>query len=466
MDAIQSAYSTRRWLILAILSAGAFLSPLDFIIVNVALADIKTALHASETALQLVVAGYGLTYAVLVVTGGRLGDIYGRKKVFMSGMMVFTFASACCASAKDINWLIAARVLQGMGAAMLAPQVIATIRVIFPPTEQPKAMGIFGAVFGLAVIAGQLLGGILIDAHLFGWTWESVFMVNLPVGLICCTMAYFFMEENQAVVRPKLDIGGIVLATICLLLFIYPLVKGREAHWPLWVFMSVLLSGVTGWLLFRYEERLLILKRSPLLHTPLLRNVTFLKGAGVVFLYNHTAAIFLIFPYYLQNGLHKDAFDAGMAVLPYAIGFFIAPLVSHRFQFSGHRLIQGGLLLITMGCMLGAIALHFESTPGLLLKTGLLMAGIGHGTVMPAMLRQIMSDVDVSLAGQASGIVSTAIQVGSVTGTAVIGTLFFTLLEYFSYSRSIEISFITLSVVFFTGWRLAISYNKSYIADI
>ncbi|MFB6454283.1 MFS transporter [Chitinophaga sp. Hz27] len=454
-------YNSRRWLILAILAVGAFLSPLDFFIVNVALPDIKTAFHASDTALQLVVAGYGLTYAVLVVTGGRLGDIFGRKRVFMTGMIVFTLASGACAAAPQINWLIAARIVQGIGAAMLAPQVMATIRVIFPAQEQPKAMGIFGAVFGLAAIAGQLLGGLLINARLFGNTWESVFLVNLPAGMVCFLLAYVFMEETSAAKRPRLDIGGMLLATLTLLLFIYPLVKGRELHWPVWIFVCLLLSLISGYLLWLYEERLLQREQSPLLYIPLLKDPIFLKGAGVIFLYNHTAAFFLIFPYYLQNGLGQDAFTAGMAVMPYAIGFFLAPLLSPRSGLATQQLIQGGLLLLVGGFTCCAMAMQLQSAPELLLQVGLLLAGTGHGTVMPAMLRQIMGDVEVQLAGQAGGIISTAIQVGGVTGTALIGTLFFSLLPRFSYSRSVEITFITLAALLFVGFLLARSYSSA-----
>ncbi|NIG55186.1 MFS transporter [Chitinophaga sp. Cy-1792] len=454
-------YNSRRWLILAILSIGAFLSPLDFFIVNVALPDIKQAFGATDTALQLVVAGYGLTYAVLVVTGGRLGDIFGRKRVFITGMLLFIIASAACAGAISITWLIAARVLQGMGAAMLAPQVIATIRVIFPPAEQPRAMGVFGAVFGLAAIAGQLLGGLLINAHVFGYTWQSVFLVNLPAGLTCCVMAYACMQESMAAARPRLDIGGMLLATLTLLLFIYPLVKGRELDWPWWIFACLLLSLVSGYILLRYEALLLRRQQSPLIYIPLLQDPHFLKGAGVIYLYNHTAAFFLIFPYYLQNGLQQDAFTAGLAVMPYAIGFFLAPLMSPRSGLTASQLTKGGMLLLAGGFLVSSFAMHVAPQPGWLLKVGLLLAGTGHGTVMPAMLRQIMADVEVALAGQAAGIISTAIQVGSVTGTAVIGTLFFSLQEHFSYSRSIEIAFVALALVLFAGYLLAGNYSNS-----
>lgn len=456
----QLEYSRHRWLILFILSMGAFLSPLDFFIVNVALSDIKSSLQATDTALQLVVAGYGLTYAVLVVTGGRLGDIYGRKRVFITGMAIFIFASAACALSPNTRMLIIARIVQGAGAAMLAPQVMATIRVIFPPVEQPKAMGIFGAAFGLASIAGQLLGGLLIKARFFGWTWESVFMVNIPVGILCSVAAMLFMEENRSKQRTRLDIGGMLLVTLTLVLFIFPIVEGREANWPWWVFGSMIISVITGIVLFRFETRLLKQGKAALLYVPLFKKKSFLKGITIIFLYNFTAAFFLVFPYYLQNSLHWNAFDAGLSILPYAAGFFVAPLLSPRLGLSSGVLVKGGLLLLTAGFLIAAVAIYGHSQPGILLGVGLFFAGCGHGTVMPAMLREVMSSVRVELVGQAAGIVSTAIQVGGVVGAAVIGSLFFSLIATCSFETALIASFFILAFIQCAGWLIARNYFK------
>ncbi|HVI48816.1 MAG TPA: MFS transporter [Chitinophaga sp.] len=450
----------RRWLALVVLSMGAFLSPLDYFIVNIALQAIKDTLHVNESALQLVVAAYGLAYAALVVTGGRLGDIFGRKRVYMTGMLAFTAASAGCAMAPDIRFLIAVRAVQGAAAAMLAPQVLATIRVIFPSAEQPRAMGIFGAVFGVAAIAGQLLGGLLINAHIFGWTWESIFMINIPVGILTILGAAFILEENKPAKRPQLDIAGMLLVTLTLALFIFPLIKGREAGWPLWTFGCMALAVITGILFLYTEQRVLHAGKDPLIHIPLLKGRHFRTGLGVIFLYNHTSAFFVVFPYYLQHALHWDALSAGLAVLPYATGFFAGPLLSARINgHEGVKTVKAGMLLLSTGFLLSSCIIYLTAAP-ILFKCCLLMAGLGHGIVMPSMLRLVMGSAPLTFAGQASGIVSTAVQTGGVLGGAVLGTLFFTLSGFFSYQLSLVITFAALAAVQASGFLLAIIFGK------
>lgn len=441
----------RRWLLLVVLLMGAFLSPLDFFIVNVTLPAIRDSLHASDSALQLVVTGYGATYAVLVVTGGRLGDIYGRKTMFMTGMGGFTLASLLCAAAPSAGMLIAARILQGMSAALLAPQVLSSIRVIFPPEEQGRAMGFYGAVFGLASIAGQLCGGLLLELRPFGLTWQTVFLINVPVGITAMLLAWPLMPENRPARRPRLDIPGMLLVSLTLLLFIYPLIKGREAGWPWWVFVSIGASCVLLYLLLRVERR----TAEPLLDLGLFRHRAFVQGLGIIFLFNHTAAFFMVYPVYLQSGLHWNVLHAGLAVLPYAAGFFIGPAVSWQL---GERSLITGLCLLAAG-FLGAWLLH---TPGIGLYIVLLCAGIGHGIVMPVIVRTVLKDVPPEKAGAAAGVVSTAVQLGSALGVAVIGTIFFAVL---SFTEVYATAFMTAMGILFTiamaGLYLAFQLKKN-----
>ncbi|WP_343745657.1 MFS transporter [Chitinophaga sp.] len=456
------AMESRRWWALAVLCMGAFLSPLDFFIVNVALPAIKSSLNASEGGLQLVIAGYGAAYAVLVVTGGRLGDIYGRKRIFLSGMAMFTLTSGVCAMAGDIRVLITARVVQGLSAALLAPQVLSTIRVIFPVKEQPLAMGIFGSVFGLAAIGGQLLGGMLIEAGIFGWTWQSVFMINIPVGVVTGIAGMYILKENRPPVRQRLDIPGMLLITLTLGLFIYPVIMGREAHWPLWVY-GCLSASVAAGLCFVYTERYMLQRgKAPLIHLPLFRDRHFVTGLAIIYLYNHTAAFFLVYPYYLQHELHCDVLSAGLAVLPYAAGFFTGPLISPLLaRRMGVYIVSLGQGLLAMGFVLVVTGLWHSPEPGGVVQAGLFFAGIGHGIVMPSMMRIILSEVAVSVAGQAAGIVSTAIQVGSVMGVALLGTLFFALLDAYPAPAAVSITLGILAVLEVVGLLLVITLKSS-----
>ncbi len=220
---------------LVVLLTGAFLPAFDFFVVNVALPSMHAELGARPQDLELVVAGYGLAFAILLVTGGRLGDLYGRKRLFIAGMAGFTAASALCGLATSPAVLIAARVLQGLTAALMNPQVLAIIRVTFPAGERARAIGYFGTTLGLASIAAQFVGGALVQADIAGLGWRPIFLVNVPVGCAALWFASRTLRESRAQGRPTLDLGGIALATVTLVLLVYPLVEGRGLGWPGWI---------------------------------------------------------------------------------------------------------------------------------------------------------------------------------------------------------------------------------------
>ncbi|WP_052496108.1 MFS transporter [Pedobacter lusitanus] len=455
----------KRWPALIVLLMGAFLSPLDFFIVNVALPAIKDSLHATASQLQFVIIAYGATYAVLVVTGGRLGDIYGRKRVFIIGMVLFTFSSAVCGFAPDMPVLISARIVQGLAAAILAPQVLSSIRIIFPAKEQPKAMGFFGATFGLASIAGQLLGGVLIKAHPLGFTWESVFMINIPLGMLTIIMAIFILPENRPSKKPRLDIPGILFLSLALFLVIYPLIKGREEGWPLWIFLCFAAAIPVLIIFVKIEKDAVTKGRDPLTDLNMFRDRHFITGAVIIFFFNSTAAFFMVYPYYLQNGLHWDVLSAGLAVLPYAAGFFIGPLTSAlltRKLGSAVVLLALGLLVTGYGVVIFSVLIYTK--PGLLLYTGLMIAGMGHGIVLPALVRITLAPVTSEKAGMAAGIISTAIQMGSAIGVALIGTIFFSLLHIdpadHTFKTAFAISIGCLLCIFILAFFLTIRLNR------
>jgi MFS family permease len=232
--------------IIIVLLLGAFLPPLDFYIVNLALPAIGNGLRTTGGQLQLIVSCYASAYAVFLITGGRLGDLYGRKRMFITGMAGFIIASAICGLAPNGSVLILGRILQGASAAVMAPQVLATIRTIFSTAEQPRVIGLYGSVFGLASIVGQLFGGVLITLHPLGLTWQSIFLINVPIGIAALLGAMRFLPEAKPLSRPKIDLAGVLLLSLLLGSIIYPLTRGREAGWPAWTFIS-LLAAYRSW---------------------------------------------------------------------------------------------------------------------------------------------------------------------------------------------------------------------------
>src|SRR3954463_7696379 len=234
----------RRWLILAVILIVECMDLLDGTIVNVAAPSIRVDLHASLSALQWVAGGYALTFAIGLVTGGRLGDIFGRRRLFLIGLAGFTGASALCGGAGSPEVLIGLRLVQGAFAAIMIPQGFGILRQAFPPDEIQKAFGLFGPVIGLSAVLGPIVGGALPDGDLFGLGWRAIFLVNVPIGLIALAGGIKLLPESRASERPTLDLGGAALVTLAMGLLVYPLIQGRQAGWPAWAFISMAASGL------------------------------------------------------------------------------------------------------------------------------------------------------------------------------------------------------------------------------
>jgi len=426
----------KRWQALNFLIAGAFLSPLDYFIVNMALPSIKKAFSASDHQLQMVIAIYGLTYAALVVCGGRLGDIYGRKKVFISGLYTFLFSSLACAFSPDVIWLIIFRLFQGVGASLLAPQVLASIKDLFSSQEQSKAVSLFSSVFGLASVIGQLLGGVLLSMHWGSFSWEMVFLVNVPITVICILGIHFTMNEDNKKEETGIDFTGALLLILALLMLICPLIFGQKFEWPWWIF-GILLGGILLLILFlKYEKKQLQKSRPVLIDPALLHHKPFALSLLIIFFYNFTAGLFICYPYYLQQFLHQNSMQTGLAIVPYGLAFFLGPLITARIKLSASKMIYAGLGLLMTGFVISAAAFYFQQKPSLLTHITLFIAGFGHGTIMPVMMRTAISLVSKDKAGQASGLISIGIQIGSVTGGAAIGTLFFNLVPILGFTEA------------------------------
>ncbi|KFF17866.1 MFS transporter [Chryseobacterium sp. JM1] len=441
----------KRWQALGYLTAGAFLSPLDYFIVNMALPSIKKAFNASDHQLQLVVAIYGLTYAALVVCGGRLGDVYGRKKIFILGLYIFLLSSLACAFSPDITFLIIARLFQGVGASFLAPQVLASIRVLFSSHEQPKAVSIFSSVFGLASVAGQLLGGFLLNLHWTVFSWEMVFLVNVPVTILCIIGIHFTMDNNREDKRQNIDFSGAFLLIISLLMLICPIIFGRKYHWAWWIF-AILLSGLLLLMIFyRYEVKSLR-KNNPVLIDPtLLQYRPFVLCLLIIFFYNFTSGLFICYPYYLQQFLHQNPIETGLAIIPYGIAFFLGPLLVPRIKISSHIMIYIGLGLLITGFSLTSLFIDLQEKPSFGTDVSLFVAGLGHGIIMPVMMRKAIALISKEKAGQASGLISISIQIGSVTGGTIIGTIFFSAIEYWGFPKAFALAVLMIGALQIIG---------------
>ena len=421
-----------RWKSLAVILAAAFLVALDFFVVNVSIPSIRTNLHASFAEVQLVIASYGLTYSVLLISGGRIGDIYGRKKMFMWGVTAFTAASMLCGFAPSPVFLIAARALQGIAGALLFPQVLAIMQVTFPQNERAKAFGLFGTVIGTSSFSGNVLGGLLVSANLFDLSWRPIFLINLPIGIATVFAAKKFIKESRSPKARRLDLGGVAILTLALSLLLYPLIQGREAGWPMWSFVCMAAFIPMLVLFVQYEKRVTAGGGSPLVELDLFHDRSFVIGlfSGMCF-FSGAAAFFLISTVFLQNGLGYSPKEAGLTFAWFAIAFLGSSLASVRIQPKlGSRIINLGAAMMILGLasLLYLTALRGASLSGLELAPVLLIYGTGQGFVMPTLISTVLINIKGHDAGSASGVLSTVQQASFATGVAVIGTVFFSVL--------------------------------------
>lgn len=423
----QSAGDPRRWPALAVLLTGAFLPVLDFNVVNLALPAIRQDLGASPGEIQFVISAYAATYAVLLITGGRLGDLFGRRRMFMFGIAGFTLASLLCGLAWSAPILIAGRVLQGLAATMMAPQVLASIRVLFPASEQGTALALYGAIFGLANICGQLLGGFLVSAHPLGFAWQAIFLINLPIGVAALIGAVFVLGESRAEHARRLDLGGVVLLSVTLVLLVYPLVEGRETGWPAWMIAMLAACPVALLAFIRFEAGVSTRGGDPLVTLSLFRDSSFAGGLVMALAFYMLSSFYLTFAVYLQSGLHRSPIEAGIATLPFAIGYFISSLISSPvMQRLGVRALTLGFVLQILG--FGAAILAVDQVLPNGLAFSLLVAGTGFGIVMPSVIKAVLGSVDQAHAGLASGVVISTLQIGAALGVATIGGVFYSIL--------------------------------------
>lgn len=423
----------RRWAMFAILLVGSFLPPLDFFIVNVALPSIQGELGTSSSAEQMVISSYAALYAVTLITGGRVGDLFGRNRLFFMGLIGFTCASLLCGLAWSPWALIAGRVLQGVTAAVMAPQALASIQAIFPESEKPRALSLYGAVFGLASVIGQALGGVLISLNLFGLGWRTVFLVNLPIAILVVLFGIPLLKETHERRSGKLDLGGMGLSMLTLALLIVPLIEGREAGWPWWSWLSFAAVPVLAALFWRYEGRLAERGGAPLVDPAALRAPGLGRALLVALSFYAIGSFFLLLSVYLQTALHVSALKAGLVFLPFGAGFLLGPLVTPSFRhLFGAWVNPLGMGLETAGFL--ALAWLIDATPAgaapaaRMLAVILFVIGFGQGLALPTLMRMITGRVAPALSGMIAGVASSTLQISTALSVALIGGVFYTVL--------------------------------------
>ncbi|QEU90951.1 MFS transporter [Streptomyces kanamyceticus] len=420
-----------RWLILVVMIVAEVMDLLDASIVNVAGPALEKSLGASSVGLQWVIGGYALTLGAGLVLGGRLGDRYGRRRMFLTGLAAFTLSSLLCALSPNIESLIAFRLLQGTAGAMLLPQGLGLLRENFSGPELTKVFAIFGPVLGLGGIIGPVLGGFLIEGDFFGLGWRSVFLINLPIGLAALAIAARFVPKRRGDRTVRVDMVGAGLIVASCALLVLPLNQGQEDGWPLWTWLCMAASVVGFGLFTLQQRRTAAAGREPLVTPGLLRKPAFTIGlGGIALFFGGLIGTQLVLTLFLQIGQHFSAGDAGLGNLPLAVGTAIGGAVSGAFLADkiGRRVLQAGPLIQ----LAGAVLLWFE-LDGLSagsfsiwdIAPGVAVAGIGAGMVIAALFSFILAAVDDDEIGSASGVLSAVQAIGGSIGVAVFGSVFF-----------------------------------------
>jgi EmrB/QacA subfamily drug resistance transporter len=420
--------NSRRWYALAVMLCAVFLAAFDFNVVTVAIPSIQRGLATTFSEIQLIVAGYALSFAVLLITGARLGDLYGRRRMYTIGMAGFTIASALCGFARSPTALIGSRVLQGAFAAVMVPQALSFIQVTFPPRQQSLAYATYGMTIGFGMIAGQVLGGLLVSADLLGLAWRPVFLVNLPVGLVAIALTWWLVQESRAPGGLKLDPGGVALISAALTLLLYPLIRGEAAGWPIWTWISLAGAALLLVVFVRYERWKTGRDGSPLLVLSLFHHRSFVVGLGVGLSFFSALAPFLILlTEYLQSGLDLTPRAAGLRFAPFAIAFLSASFASARLAPRlGRAILQLGAALMVTGlvALMAVVRSRALSADGLAYILPLVIYGLGQGSLQAPLVNFILADVPPADAGSASGVVTMLQQLSFALGVAVIGGVF------------------------------------------
>ncbi|MEU6877058.1 MFS transporter [Streptomyces sp. NPDC046712] len=419
----------RPGLLLGVVLAAQFMALLDVFIVNVAAPTIRTELSASGAGLQLVIAGYTIAYAVLLITGARLGDRLGHRRMYLGGLAVFTVASLACGLATGTGQLIAFRLVQGAGAALMIPQVLSLIQRNFTGEGRVRALSAYSAVLATGAAAGQVVGGILVSADLFGSGWRPVFLVNVPIGLVLLALGARVLPRDARTEPERarsLDLPGLVLLAAAVSLLTVPLVLGQEQDWPVWAWISLACSAVVLAAFGAYESRLARRGGAPLIAPRVLRIPGIGRAAfGIAVAMAINAGFLFTLTLHLQGGLGHSALRAGLTFAPAAAVFGVIGLTWRRWPARGQRfLIPGGFLLAAVASVAMGALLRGGDTGGWGLYPALAAMGAGLALAFSPALTGALARVRPEDAADASGLLATVTQLGQLIGVASFGTLF------------------------------------------
>lgn len=467
------ASSARRQTLAVLTVVGAsVMDLLDGTIVSIAGPALRRDIGASASALQWILAGYTLAFAAALITGARLGDVFGRKRMFLTGIAGFVASSVLCSAAVNPQMLIATRVMQGAFAAVMIPQGLGLIRTVFPPEQMAKAFAVFGPVMGIGATAGPIVGGALVSGNVLGLGWRAMFLLNVPIGLAALAGAARLLpaDSRSRSRAPRLDLVGMVLATGAILLVVYPLVQGREAGWPTWMFL-MMGSSVPAFCIFALHQRARRRAgRDPLVETSIWHKREFCSGTAFVMLFfGSMTGMFFALTLFLQIGAGYSPLHAGLTTLPWSIGSMISigfsqgPLASA----GPRRVIQAGVAIMAAGIVGLAFTINAfgTGTSSYVLIPAVAAAGFGMGLVFAPFFGTVLAAVEDHEVGSASGVVEAIQQLGAAFGVAGFGTLFFDRIAAHGATGAAIPVFAIAAAVLVLAWAVAFAMPKTARAD-
>lgn len=425
----RAAYAL-RWPALFVILSAEVMDMLDALITTIAGPTIVRDLGGGETLIQWLAAGYTLAMASGLLIGGRLGDIYGRKRIFLLGIAGFTAMSLACSLAQTPGMLVGFRVLQGLLGAIMLPQGLGMIKEMFPPREMAKAFGAFGPMMGLSAVGGPILAGWLVDADFFGWAWRTIFAINVPIGIAAFLADLRILPASRPDRSLHIEITSAAVASGSMFLLIYPLIQGRETGWPWWTYLMIA-AGLAGFALLAYVERSRDRAGKVTLLTPSLftkRAFTGGLATGMAF-FGALMGLGIVFTVFVQVGLGYSPLKAGLAGIAQAVGLVAGFILSQPLtdKLGGRLLMRIGLGIAVLGLLGFILTLHIagdEISFGAM-QPALGVVGIGMGLTMAPFFDIVLAGVDQHESGSASGALTSVQQLGGAFGVAALGTLFF-----------------------------------------
>ncbi|GJF31732.1 hypothetical protein KNE206_44320 [Kitasatospora sp. NE20-6] len=450
-----------RWAALFVILAAEVMDLLDSLVTNVAAPAIRADVGGGESTIQWLGAAYTLAMAIGLITGGRLGDIFGRRRMYLVGAVGFTLGSIACGLAQGPEQLIAARAFQGLLGAIMLPQGLGMLKEIFSEKEQGTAFGLFGPVMGLSTVGGPILAGWLVDADLWGTGWRMIFLINIPLGLFAVAGGLAFLPEWKSARAVRLDLVGALLAAVGAAMIIFPLVQGREHGWPAWSFAMIGLALAVFAVFAWYEKRISSSGRDPLVEPSLFRKRGFSGGMVLgLFFFSAMTGFWLTFSLYTQIGLHYSPTKAGLAGIPSSIGMVVAFVASQGLVKFGRKVMHGGLIGMAAGVggVILTLGLAGESVTPWQLAPALAVTGLGMGFVMAPFFDTVLASVEPHETGSASGTLTSVQQLGAALGTAILGTVFFEQIKSASFVHAeqftLGVEIAMLAVVFLAVFLL------------